>query len=149
MVEIVLTRTQYFLTREKTRILYGFLRARSFFSKPYRNFFTRVKKRILYGFLLDRSIFSKTHRYFFTQHSVISTSVLSIGVRNHTHVLPVVKTSHIGVILDGIGVTIRANQPRRSGSEKTNWPSEKTQLGNKERGYGSRGCSKGRGEGGG
>ena len=51
---------------------------------------------------------------------LISTSVLSIGVRNHTHVLPVVKTSHIGVILDGIGVTIRANQPRRSGSEKTN-----------------------------
>ena len=49
---------------------------------------------------------------------LISTSGLSIRVRNHFPVLNVVKTSHIGVILDGIGVTIRANQPRRSGSEK-------------------------------
>ena len=54
---------------------------------------------------------------------LISTSGLSIRVRNHIPVLNVVKTSHIGVVLDGItGVTIRANQPRRSGSEKNEPP---------------------------
>ena len=54
---------------------------------------------------------------------LINTSDISTRARNHIPVLNVVKTSHIGVVLDGItGVFIRANQPRRSGSEKNEPP---------------------------
>ena len=54
---------------------------------------------------------------------LISTSAISTRARKHIPVLNVVKTSHIGVVLDGItGVFIRANQPRRSGSEKNEPP---------------------------
>ena len=62
--------------------------------------------------------------YSLRREILISTSVLSIGVRNHIHVLPVVKTSQIGVILDNttrVSATKSGSTPTAS-SEKNEPP---------------------------